>query len=275
MGAGRVCLEGADCVERAMRRALPWLGLLILAASFVWLVRLPVPMHSTHRPSPPPAREEALPVVVLDAGHGGQDSGAMCGLVMEKDLTLDVAQRAEMLLRAAGYSTVLTRESDRYVSLPDRAAVGNDEKNCLFVSIHFNDGDRPTASGVETYYAERQSSSGRGRFLSWLPFVEPEDNNPLRRKSESLAGCIQAALVERTRAFNRGTKAEEFFVISNVRHPAALVEGGFMTNESDATKLATSEYRQQIAIAISHGVVRYREVSDRVSPLAVATGQSE
>ncbi len=89
-------------------------------------------------------------MVVLDAGHGGQDSGAMCGTVLEKDLTLDVAQRAEMLLRAAGYATVLTRESDRYLSLAERAAVGNKEDDSLFISIHFNDGARAAASGVET-----------------------------------------------------------------------------------------------------------------------------
>ncbi len=260
-----------------MRRVLPWLGLLLLTASVVWLIRVPVLMHPAHHPgaTPPLARGKALPVVVLDAGHGGQDSGAMCGLVMEKDLALDVAQRAELLLRAAGYTTVLTRESDRYVSLSDRAAVGNEEDNSLFVSIHFNDGDRPTASGVETYYAQGQSSSGPARFLSWLPFLEPVDDSRLRGKSESLASCIQAALVERTRAFNRGTKAQEFYVIANVHHPAALVEGGFMTNQSDATKLATSEYRQEIAVAISRGVQRYREVGEGLSPLAVAAGESE
>ena len=83
-----------------MRRALPWFGLLLLTISFVWLVRLPGPMH----PAPaarPVARAERPLVVVLDPGHGGADSGAMCGTIMEKDLTLDVALRAELLLRAA------------------------------------------------------------------------------------------------------------------------------------------------------------------------------
>ena len=85
-----------------MRRAIPWLGLLLLAISFVWFVRLSVPMHPPTAQRKPAARGEQPLVVVLDPGHGGQDSGAMCGTVMEKDLTLDVALRAELLLRAAG-----------------------------------------------------------------------------------------------------------------------------------------------------------------------------
>lgn len=254
-----------------MRRAIPWLGLLLLTISFVWFVRLPVPMHPVNAPRAPSSRGEHRPVVVLDAGHGGRDSGAMCGTVQEKDLTLDVAQRTELLLRAAGYSTILTRENDRYLSLAERAAVGNREDHCLFVSIHFNDGERAGASGVETYYAVRQSTGPVG-FLSWLPFVHQADKGSLlAARSESLASCLQAALVDRTRAVDRGIKSEQFYVIARVRHPAALVEGGFITNKADATKLATTEYRQEIATAISDGLQRYGEATRRGEPtLAVA-----
>ena len=96
------------------------------------------------------------------SGHGGQDSGAICGTVLEKDLALDVALRAELLLRAAGFATVLTRTDDRYVSLADRVSLGNGADNSLFVSIHFNDGERPTISGVETYYAPQAAGFTAG-----------------------------------------------------------------------------------------------------------------
>jgi N-acetylmuramoyl-L-alanine amidase len=257
-----------------MRRVLAWVGLVCLTISFVWFVRLPVPTNPATVSRPPLGRGESLPVVVLDAGHGGQDSGAICGTVLEKDLTLDVAQRAELLLRAAGYATVLTRDSDRYLSLAERAAVANGEDNSLFVSIHFNDGERAAASGVETYYALRESSGG-ARVFSWLPFLQRTDGAMLASKSERLARHIQAALVERTRAVDRGIKSERFYVISKVRHPAALVEGGFITNKSDMMKLATTEYRQQIALAIADGVRRYREKSENEATLAVATARSE
>ena len=258
-----------------MRRALAWLGLICLTISFVWFVILPIPMHPVTAPSRPSRPGEKLPVVVLDAGHGGQDSGAICGTVLEKDLTLDVAQRAELLLRAAGYATVLTRESDRYLSLAERAAVGNGEDDSLFISIHFNDGERAAASGVETYYALRETS-GSSRFFSWLPFLQRTESGALASKSESLAGCIQAALVERTRSVDRGIKSGQFYVIAQVRHPAALVEGGFLTNKSDSMRLATSEYRQQIALAISDGVERYRESTRKGEPtLALASARPE
>src|SRR5438046_2891771 len=130
-----------------MRRALSWLGLLLLATSFVWFVRLWPPRPPSAAERKPVVRGEQPLVVVLDPGHGGQDSGAMCGSVLEKDLNLDVALRAELLLRAAGFATVLTRASDRYVSLAERASLGNRADNSLFVSIHFNDSAGPTTSG--------------------------------------------------------------------------------------------------------------------------------
>lgn len=248
-----------------MRRILPWIGLFLLAISFLCFVLLAPPPGSTAQPRrPAPGKKEPV-VVVLDPGHGGNDSGAMCGAVMEKDLTLDVALRAELLLRAAGYTTLLTRDSDRYLSLAERAQIANHEKNSLFVSIHFNDGERAAASGVETFFAGRQSTTSQG-ILAWLSFVQPADSNQLLGKSKSLARFLQAALVERTRAVNRGIKSEQFYVIAKVRHPAALVEGGFITNPADITKLATAEYRQQIASAISDGVHRYQEVLSPSEP---------
>jgi N-acetylmuramoyl-L-alanine amidase len=200
------------------------------------LVQLSVPLHapSAGQQKTAPGRAEPL-VVVLDPGHGGQDSGAMCGTMLEKDLTLDVALRAELLLRAAGFSTVLTRADDRYVSLADRVSLGNRSRDALFVSIHFNDDTRPAASGIETYYALRQAATSLG-FFSWFPFLQRTQIGPLTEESQSLANFIQSAMVERTQAVNRGIKPEQFYVIANVRHPAVLVEGGFITNKSDVTE---------------------------------------
>ena len=244
-----------------MRRAIPWLGLSLLAVSFVWLVRLLTPAHpqGVALPKILPGRPEPI-TVVLDPGHGGQDSGAMCGTMLEKDLTLDVALRAEMILRAGGFATALTRNEDRYVSLADRASLANRTRNSLFVSIHFNDDARAAATGVETYYAV-QPAATLPFFFAWFSFLQRVAPGPLTEKSEALAGFIQNALVEKTQAINRGVKPEQFYVIAHVRAPAALVEGGFITNKSDVTKLATTDYRQKIAAAIGDGLRRYREAS--------------
>ncbi len=259
-----------------MRRAFSWLGLLLLLVCFVWLIHEPqsVPRPRPTAPRKPFVQAEKTLVVVLDPGHGGEDSGAMCGDVLEKDLALDVALRAAQLLRAAGFTAILTREDDRYVSLSQRAALGNREDNSLFVSIHFNDSPLETASGVETYYSLRQSS--RPGFLWWLPFLQREDSSPLGAESESLAVSLQTALIAGTSAFNRGIKAEQFYVLANVQHPAALIEGGFMTSKADIARLTTPEYRGQLAAAIRTGLEQYRAALRRGEPaLALAAARPE
>ena len=240
-----------------MRRFVPWLGLLLLAISFVWFIRRPGAdaTRRPHRASHWRGRKR-ISSLCLIADTVARIPAPCVARSLEKDLTLDVALRAELLLRAAGFGTVLTRDSDRYVSLAERASLGNREDNSLFISIHFNDSGRAAASGVETYYALEQPA--QPGVLAWLPFLRRIEAGPLTAQSQTLASCLQAALVARTSAADRGIKAGQFYVIANVRHPAVLVEGGFLTNKSDVTKLGTMEYRQQLAAAISDGVDRYR-----------------
>ncbi len=250
------------------RSLLAWLGLLLMAASFVWLQLLPrtAPFPLTIQT---PASEQPFALVVIDPGHGGLDSGTMKGGMIEKDLTLDVARRAERLLQSRGLATMLTRADDSYVSLAARAAIANEQPNCIFVSIHFDEAGRPAATGVETYYAVRQASIPE-RVMSWLPFLQKAALESANSESQSLASFIQEELVVHTQAVNRGTKPQQFFVIANVLHPSVLVEGGFLTNKDEVTKLATENYREQIAAAISDGVVRYRDVlQQQRTPLVV------
>jgi|SRR5882724_4592176 len=257
-------------IRQATRTILAFLGACLMIASFVWMQRTPRPesakRSTTAQPTP---TFRPFAVVVLDPGHGGQDSGAMCGGVLEKDLTLDVARRIDRLLEAAGISTQMTRLGDTYVSLADRAAFANRVSNCIFVSIHFNEDNRPVSSGVETYYAAHQITGGS--FLaSWLPFLWRALSESPNSESQSLAGSIQEALVARTRALDRGTKPRQFFVIANVTSPAALVEGGFLTNKEDISRLASENYREEIAAAVADGILRYRNaVKQRQSALAV------
>jgi N-acetylmuramoyl-L-alanine amidase len=240
-----------------LRTGLAWLGLVLIAVCVAWWDSMP----RIQRPAPPPKTAAAtpFPLVILDPGHGGKDSGAMCGSIMEKDLTLDVAHRVERRLHDAGLQTLMTRDDDKYISLAERAAMTNRARDCIFVSIHFNEGNKPVSTGIETYYAEHQVTGGT--FLaSWLPFLQRVSSDTANLQSQSLAGFIQEALVARTHAVNRGTKTEQFFVLANVRHPAVLVEGGFISNKDDANKLGNSDYRDEIAAAINDGIVHYREV---------------
>jgi N-acetylmuramoyl-L-alanine amidase len=254
---------------RRARRLLAWFGLLLMTSSFVWLQLTAVPRSSTHLEADAPTEAVPFATVVIDPGHGGQDSGTMKAGLVEKELTLDVAHRVERLLQSRGLVTLLTRSDDSYVSLQDRAAVANDQPECVFVSIHFDESGRSGATGIETYYAAHPISFPE-RIASWLPFLQRTSSEPPNVESQSLATFIQEALVAHTQAVNRGTRPQQFFVIANVRHPAVLVEGGFLTNMEDVNKLASGEYLEQIATAISEGVVRYREtLQQERTPLAV------
>jgi len=236
--------------------------------SFLWLQFLP---QLPRRNAPNlPATDEPFALVILDPGHGGQDSGTMKAGILEKELALDVAHRAERLLQERGFATLLTRNDDTYVSLTGRAAIANEQRSCIFISIHFDDAARPAATGVETYYAAHQISSNRMPILSWLPFLQRTSFEPPNVESQNLASLIQEALVTHTQAVDRGTRPQQFFVIANVHHPAVLVEGGFLTNTEEMAKLATGDYREQIAAAISDGVMRYRDMlREQRRPVAV------
>src|SRR5947209_19454020 len=199
-------------MRQAVRNILPLIGLFLMIASFVWMQRMPKPQSARLRMVQPSATPGPFAVVVFDPGHGGQDSGAMCGGVLEKDLTLDVARRIDRLLDSEGIATLMTRLGDTYVSLADRTAFANRIRNCIFVSIHFNEGNKPVASGVETYYASHQIAAGSS-LASWLPFLwRPLSDSP-NPESQNLAAPVQEALAGRTRSIDRGTQARQFFVI--------------------------------------------------------------
>lgn len=246
---------------------MAWFGLLLMISSLVWWEWIPRPPR-TFVPRRVPT-QEPFSLVVLDPGHGGQDSGAMCGTALEKDLTLDVARRIDRLLQAQGLATLMTRVGDGHVSLADRTGLTNRARDCVFVSIHFNEGNKPVSSGVETYYAARQTTTGTP-MVSWLPFLQRVSSESPNVESQNLAELVQDSLVARTQSINRGTKAEQFFVIANVRYPAVLVEGGFLTNKEDIAKIESEEYREQLAAAISEGILNYRErLKQRQPALAV------
>jgi N-acetylmuramoyl-L-alanine amidase len=258
-------------LARTTQALLAWLGVAIMAASFAWWQWTSIRTGTAF--IRPPERREPFSVVVLDPGHGGQDSGAIVGDAVEKNLTLDIAQRIDRMLQNEGMATVMTRSGDAYASLAERAALTNRIPDCIMVSIHFNEGNKEVSSGIETYYADHQLTSG-GPMISWLPFLQRTSVELPNVESQSLAGFVQEALVTRTKAINRGTKAEQFFVIAHVRHPAVLVEGGFLSNKGEIAKLGDSDYRERLAGAITDGILHYRDaLRQRRATLAVTGAQ--
>ena len=176
--------------------------------------------------------EEA--VVVLDAGHGGDDPGAVYFDVLEKDVNFSVMQKVNDLLLDYGVTVYLTREDNTRVSLSERTDFANELGADIFVSMHSNAADKaPTASGIETYYYS-------------------ED-----RFGETLAEFVQSAVIESTEAKNRKTKTANFYVCKNTDMPAVLVEMGFLTNETECHKLIDEEYQTKLAEGIVQGIIDY------------------
>ena len=170
--------------------------------------------------------------VVIDAGHGGHDNGGQWGRVYEKHLALDTAFRLESKLKTMGYQTVMTRRSDSFISLPQRVSAGNGYRNAIFVSIHYNYTWKQEVSGLETFY-----SSEEGR---------------------RLAQCVQSCLIRRTRTVDRSAKYARFYVIRNSTLPAILVEGGFVSNADERSRMKSAWFRESIAQGIVDGIQRYR-----------------
>lgn len=202
-------------------------------------------------------------VIVLDAGHGGHDPGRVNAplKINEKTLTLDVARRARRLLEADGFKVVLTRESDTFIALPQRAAASNLVQADAFVSIHFNALPQDArTSGVEVYtFPPRGQRSAN----SWSPGAKEDAEqhaSPVHRIdgwSALLAHSLHGRLVGDLKAPDRGRKLMHLAVLRPLQAPGVLVECGFLTSEAEARRIATPEYRQQLAAALAAGIRDY------------------
>jgi N-acetylmuramoyl-L-alanine amidase len=214
-----------------------------------------------------PAKISGSPVrtVVIDAGHGGADSGARGLLGNEKDFTLDVALRCRDLFTRAGFNVRMTRSSDVYVPLETRALFASFQPDAVFLSIHFNYGMGPTAEGVETYcLAPRGVPSTNDSGLTFADFQDCTGNvrDP---ENIALATAIHASLITRLVVPDRGVKRARFVVLRNNAIPGVLIEGGFLTNPRDALRVASPAYRELLADAVVRGVIAYNRAVARGS----------
>ena len=197
--------------------------------------------------------------VILDAGHGGVDSGATGPFGKEKDATLDVVLRTKKLLQESGYQVRCTRLSDVLIPLEKRAEFANRHANAIFVSVHFNKSNTGGGSGLETYcLAPRGVPSMDEENLSYSDYVQypGHSHDPA---NIALATTVHAALVRNLGLTDRGVKRARFVVVRNIMIPGILIEGGFMSGTPDARLIASPEYRQRIAQCIMDGVDRYKQ----------------
>lgn len=214
--------------------------------------------------------------IVIDAGHGGHDTGTIGpdGLE-EKDLVLDVALKlGKMLEERLGAEVVYTRDDDTFIPLETRTAIANKERADLFISVHANSSDDSSARGVETYYLNFTSSkdaldvAARENAVSEKSIHELQDlvkKIAMKEKieeSREFANDVQKSLYTGLSAKNgnlrdRGVKKAPFIVLIGANMPSILAEISFVSNPGDEKKLKTNDYRRRIAESLYKGVAKY------------------
>jgi len=230
---------------------------------------------------PPPTQEDVqlrrrVPKmrIVVDAGHGGRDRGTVGrdGL-LEKDLVLEIGQRLGKLLEGRlGMDVIYTRQDDSYIPLDERASIANQAQADLFVSVHTNYSDLPSARGVETYYTnffmvpaskdvDMRPGTGGARNAATTS-LSPADLQERVEQSRRLAESVQRSLYGTLSAQNpglrdRGIKEASFVVLTESAMPGILAEVSFVSSPTDGQKLRSDGYREQVAEALYKGIARY------------------
>ena len=227
---------------------------------------------------PRPIDRDAIPLliktIVIDPGHGG-DPGAIAesGLT-EKEITLDIALRLRRLLSKGPFEVLLTRDTDRRLSLDKRVSFANEHKADLFLSIHVNSMEPHTIRALETYYvgptddphtlklASRENKESGYSLSDYKQILEKIYVDARRDESRAVARTIQSQLFQSLKAKNpelenRGVKMAPFAVLVGTQMPAVLAEVSCLSNEDDVKLLTNDDYREKIAQALAQGIRRY------------------
>jgi N-acetylmuramoyl-L-alanine amidase len=198
---------------------------------------LPVqPIKPSPKPLPPklPLVQNKRPLIVIDPGHGGSESGSI-GIdnIVEKEVTLDIGLKVADLLKQNGVDVVLTRSQDSDLDLQQRLDIASQHQTAALVSIHANSIslDRPDVNGVETYYYDD--------------------------KSLGLANAIHSQFLQETKIEDRRVRKARFFLIRKASMPSILIETGFLTGAQDAQKLRDPQMRRLMAQGITKGILQF------------------
>jgi len=225
-----------------------------------------------------PDRSDAL--VVIDAGHGGQDCGALCAGKQEKDLVLQITKQLQKEFRKKGYRVYLTRGKDKFLKLGERTKIADRMDAKVFISIHANaiaDKSRfEVVEGIETYFLQKtrdarsQSVAARENAavlqgaddLSKNVIIDSVLNGPKIVESNKLAIDVQHGMMKEIHGRyrdvrNGGAKPAPFYVLVGASRPSILVEVGYITNSKERRRLFSSDYQKRIAKGIVKGVSRY------------------
>ncbi|MDO8580705.1 MAG: N-acetylmuramoyl-L-alanine amidase, partial [Candidatus Omnitrophota bacterium] len=218
-----------------------------------------------------------LKIVVIDAGHGGKDPGAIGKTgVQEKQINLDIARRVKSILAQHQVKVIMTRDKDEFISLQDRTEIASRSKADLFVSIHANASSARSLFGLEVYCSKELDYTDRHEEQRLLNRREMKDhlaiwpNDPYADDiifdlldankwgtCDPFADQVAESMSDYLKTKNLGGKRARFFVLRNTLIPAILVEVGFLTNPKEERLLKTSNYRQKIAYGLVKSILMY------------------
>ena len=202
--------------------------------------------------------------VVLDAGHGGTDRGAVSRLGCEKNFALDVCLRARKLLWARGYEVKMTRTTDVLIPLEERPKVANNIPDSIFVSVHFNaSSENGQATGFEIFSITPRGAPSTSDDELTLRDVRNEPGNAVDVPSRLLAMSVYHSILGNIPEGDRGIKNARFAVIRLATVPAILIEGGFLSTRSDSSLVGSAAWRSKLAEAIVEGIDGYKELAER------------
>ena len=208
--------------------------------------------------------------IVIDAGHGGMDGGALgyAGKLKEKDVALDIARRVARILSGnRSLNVLMTRKSDHYISLKYRTDFANARNADLFVSIHCNSNPHSLATGTETYVYSSKASNKVAAVAAVRENAGEDTSNILSALTHRiynglsflLAQEVERRIRDRLGLSIRRVQQAPFYVLARVDMPSILIETAFLSNRSEETKMADPAWRDKIAQAIADGIFAYKE----------------
>ncbi len=210
---------------------------------------------------------KAFDTVVIDPGHGGKDAGAVNSLGTEAGYNLKVARMLKANLLKKGFKVIMTRDSDRFLTLKQRVEIANRHKNAIFISIHFNAVGRGSsrARGIETFTLSPIGVAHYGRSLKASDY-EARRGNYQDSANIALATAVHwgtiVTLKERGMAVpDRGIRRARYSVLTSVNHPAILFEGGFLSHPTERRLIHSRAYQQTLAKSMAEAIAFYRKAT--------------
>src|SRR5260370_16846015 len=212
-------------VLRVGRQLLAWVGLVVLFRLFILVLQNSPPASSESPRVEPRILPGIFDTVIVDPGHGGSDEGASGHNLKEKMVTLELAHRVVSKLQDLGFTAILAREGDEFVSLPERVAIANAVPGAIFISLHCNFSDNAAAHGIEIYRCEAKSEGTNVRVTMSAGNAEAISDVEGR-----LAQALGDSVMEQLHCESRGLKIASFYVVRNIIFPADLVQSEFLPN---------------------------------------------